>query len=122
MAQQAVDIAGAETLALPHAGVELLQHLARRYTCLGRPRQGDDVAMHVRLDAEPILEQGEMAVVRTEQATKMAVVLERHDHACLLDFERLGCTRRRWPAHASQLGGLRKVCSCPNPYFSLAQS
>ena len=88
MAQQAVDIAGPDVLALADARVELLQHVARHLAGRGRARQGHDVAVGVRLDAEALLEQRQMSVVFAEQPVQVPVVLERHDQARLLSSER----------------------------------
>ena len=89
MAQQSVDIAGADVLALADAGIELLQHLAGGRACAGRSGQRDDVAVRLRDDAEAILEKRQMSVVFAQQPVQMPVVLEGHDNACLLRFELL---------------------------------
>ena len=47
---QAVDIAGADVLALAHARVELLQHARAQSRRRRRARQRDDVAVGLRLD------------------------------------------------------------------------
>ena len=102
VAQQSVDIAGADVLALADAGVELLQHLAGGRTCAGGSGQRDDVAVRLRDDAEAVLKKRQMAVVFAQQPVQMPVVLEGHDNACLLRFELLAQPRYRWPACASQ--------------------
>jgi hypothetical protein len=102
MAQQPVDIPGADILALADAGIELLQHLAGRRTCASRPRQRDDVAVCLRDDAEAILKKRQVSVVFAEQPVEMPIVLEGHDHACLLRLELFAEPRYRWPACASQ--------------------
>jgi hypothetical protein len=66
MAQQSVDVAGADVLALPDARVELLQHLARRRTGGRWPRQRDHVAVGLRDDAETFFKESQMAVVFPE--------------------------------------------------------
>ena len=102
VAQQSVDVAGADVLALADTGVELLQHLAGCRTCASRSGQRDDVAVRLRDDAETVLEKRQMAVVFAQQPVQMPVVLEGHNDACLLRFELLAQARYRWPACASQ--------------------
>ena len=106
MAQQAIDVAGADVLALADARIELFQHLARRLAGGRRARQRHDVAMGLRLDAEPLLQQRQMSVVFAEQPIEMPVVLEGHDQTRLLSPELLAQPGSRWPTNASQVAGL----------------
>ena len=117
VAQQAVDVAGSDVLALADARVELFQHVARGLAGRGRPGQRHDVAVGLRLDAEPLLQQRQMSVVFAEQPVQVPVVLEGHDHARLRSSELLAQACRRWPSNASQVAGLlenpsiRRICS-----------
>ncbi len=89
MPDQAVEIAGADVVALGDAGIQLLQHAAGDVAAAFRAGQDHDVAVRVRLDAEPILDQRQMRVVLAEQPRQEPVVLEGHDHPLLgrrLDF------------------------------------
>ena len=67
MADEAVEVAGADRLAGGCALIELLQHAARDRPMRFRPGQRDDVAVRVRLDAETVLDQRQMAVVLAEK-------------------------------------------------------
>ena len=81
MADEAVEVAGADLLAGGDAAVELLEHAARDLAGGLRPVEDDDVAVRMRLDAEPVLDQRQVAVKFPEQPRQMPVVLERHDDA-----------------------------------------
>ena len=107
MTQQAVDVAGADVLALAYARVELLEHIACRLAGFGWARQSHDVAVGVRFDAQPLLEQGQVAVVFAEQPVQVTIVFERHHQMCLSGPGDLAQACCRWPTHACQLGGLR---------------
>src|SRR5581483_4156348 len=113
MAQQAIDVTGPDVLALAHPRIELLQHLARRLARRRRPGQGDDVAVGLRLDAEPLLEQRQMSVILAEQPVQMPIVLEGHDHARLRSSQLLAQTCGCRPSNASQLDGLLAIPSIP---------
>jgi hypothetical protein len=106
MAQDAVDVAGSDVLALPDAGVELLQHIARRLDGAGRSGQRHDVAVRLRLDAEPLLQERQMSIVFAEQPVQMPVVLERNHQAPLRRSHLLAQARGCGHANASQVAGL----------------
>ena len=74
--QDAVDVAGTNVLALPDARVELLEHIARRLDRARGARLRHDVAVRLRLDAEPLLQERQMSIVFAEQPVQMPVVLE----------------------------------------------
>jgi len=111
VAQQAVHVTGADILAAPHSGIELLQHLPGRGAGFGRPGEDDDVAVRLRLDAKALLKQGQVPVVFAQQSVQMAVVLERHHHSRLRTLGGFTHVRRRRPAHARQLWNLPKWCA-----------
>ncbi len=108
MAQQAVDIARRDVLTGLGAGIQLLQHDTSRVAGRLWSGDGDDVAVRLRLDAETLLEQGQMAVKLAQQARQMAIVLEGHDDACLVGtLLSKACYRR--PANAIQVGSSSRL-------------
>ena len=107
MAQEAVDVARADVLALADARIKLLEHVTRNFAGFHWACQRHHVAVGMRLDAKALLEQCQMPVVFAEKAIQVAVVLKRHDQTCLLRPGYFTQPRRRWPTHACQLGGLR---------------
>jgi hypothetical protein len=96
MAQQAVNIAGSNVLALANARVELFQHVTRCLAGGGGPVQRHHVTVGLRLDAEPLLQQRQMSVVFAEQPVQVPVVLEGHDHTRLRSSELLAQALSRW--------------------------
>jgi hypothetical protein len=106
MAQEAVDVAGTDILPLANARVKLFEDLACGFAGRCGPGQGDDVAMGMGLDPQPLLQQGQMTVVFSKQPIEMPVVFERHHQAGLLIPELLAQSGRPWPTHAGQRPGL----------------
>jgi hypothetical protein len=84
MAQEAVDIASTDVLALSDAGIKLLEHLTRDFAGFHWACQRHYVAMGMRLDAKAFFQQCQMPVVFAEKAIQVTVVLKRHDQTCLL--------------------------------------
>ena len=91
-------------LAGDDARVELLEHAARKLAGRLGAVEDDDVAVRVRLDAEAILDQRQMAVVFSEKAREVPVVLERHHDAPVGDLDLSGPARSgdRVPAKCCQ--------------------
>ena len=83
VAQQAVDIAGADVLALANARVELFQHLARRLACRGGPVSVTTLPCACASMPRRSSSKRQMSVVFAEQPVQMPVVLEGHDQARL---------------------------------------
>ncbi len=102
MADEAVEIAGADRLAGGRALIELLQHAARDLAGGFRPVQRDDVAVRMRLDAEAVFDQRKMAVVFAEQPRQVAVVLER-------DYQALVCRPAFWAIFPAQRPDSREM-------------
>ena len=69
--------------------------------------------MSLRLDAEALLQKGQMSIVFAEQPVQMPVVLEGHDQARLRCSHLLAQARRCGPANASQVAGLLDVTELP---------
>jgi len=74
MAQEAVDVAGADVLALSDACVKFLEHFACNFARLHWACQGYDIAMGMRLDAQAFLQQCQMPIVFAEKAIEVAIV------------------------------------------------
>ena len=86
VADEAVEVAGADRLAGGSALIKLLQHVARDVQRALRPVERNDVAVRVRLDAETVLDQRQVAVVLAEKLRQMAVVLKGDDNTLVRDL------------------------------------
>ena len=69
MAQEAVDIASTDVLALSDAGIKLLEHLTRDFARFYWACQCHHVAVGMRFDAKAFLQQCQMPVVFAQKAT-----------------------------------------------------
>ena len=108
VAEQSVDIPRPDILALADARIKLFQHVTCGLTGFRGAGEGNHIAVGLRLDAEALLEQGQMPIVFAEQPVQVPVVLERHDYTRLRSSHLLAQTRGRWPSNASQVAGLLK--------------
>jgi hypothetical protein len=92
VADETVEVAGSDLLALADAVVELLQHVAGHLAGALGARQDDDIAVGVGLDAEAVLDQGKVGVELSQELGQTPVVLEWH-HNPLVGCRRLGVGR-----------------------------
>ena len=83
---------------------------------LPRPGQRDDVAVRVRLDAETLLDQGQMGVVLAQHLGQQAIVFERNNQASarFARVRRLGRLRRGRPASTCQIADLPAIRTLGN--------
>ena len=100
MTDQPVDVAGPDLVAVAGTLVEALEHLAGLQAGGFRADQRDDIAVRVRLDAEPLLEQRQVRVVLAEQDGQQPVVIEGGNDS-------LGAFAARIRARPIHLGCLR---------------
>ena len=117
VADQPVEVARADLLALGDALVESLEHFARDAAGRLRAGQDDDVAVGVGIDAEPVLDQGKVGIEFAEKSGEQPVVLEGDDDA-LVGGGRLGGSARsgqRLPAKCCQTKSLL-IAPANRPY------
>ena len=101
---QPVEVSRTNGVAGSHAAVEFFEYAARQVTCSLGAAERDHVAVRMRLYAETVLDQGEMAVVFSEEPCDMTVILER-DHQALvrdLGFGRSSRSSDRIPTKCCQ--------------------
>ena len=79
MADGADHLADADHLALREPAVELLEHGFRRGAGGLGPAQADRIAVDHGLDAETVLEHGEIGVIVAEEIAHEPHVVEEHD-------------------------------------------
>ena len=80
-ANSAIDVAGADILPEPGAGIEPLEDLRRLLARRRGAANGDAIAARRDVDAEAGLDQGEMLVVLAEKERQKAIVVECERHA-----------------------------------------
>src|SRR4029453_10645126 len=81
--------------------------------------EDDDIAVRMRLDAEPVLDQREVAVIFPEEPRQKPIVLERDDDALVRNLHLSWACRsgNRVPAKCCQSGLQTSLVS--NRHFSL---
>ena len=95
MTDQAVDIASSDGFALPYTGVEPFQDASGDGAGIGGSRQDDDVAVSVRVDAQSIFYEGQVAIVFPKQLRQQPIVFEGHNDASRFEFWLIRPPRRR---------------------------
>jgi hypothetical protein len=78
---QPVEITSSHGFSLGDARIKIFQNIPGDRTLGGGTGEDDDVSMGMGIDAQPVLDQGEVAIVLTEQLGQNPVVLERYDDA-----------------------------------------
>jgi hypothetical protein len=99
MANGADDLADPDHLALSEPDVKLLQHRLCRGARGFRPTQADRIAVDHGLDAETVLEHGEIGVIIAKKIAHEPEVVEEHDgrFAATIDLRGGGALQRRSP-------------------------